>query len=137
MDTKQAAAALDKCQYWEEGSKELFAEMKADGLVAVFGASDDLIEFRGAINDEVGAYHGGTAYLTEAGLLVNDCHDDRCPHFERAKENARTIDAIWDRDGFSWVYETNIPHETFVVMEEDDTYCQGIVFALADVSKAA
>jgi len=72
MDTKEAAAQLDGSQYGQEGSRELFAAMKAAGLVAVFGASDDLVEFRGAIDDEVGAYGGTTIPLTSDGLLVNE-----------------------------------------------------------------
>lgn len=134
MDVKDAAAKLDGSEYGEEGSRDLFAEMKAAGLVAVFGASDDLMEFRGAINDEVGAWGGGTAYLTPAGLLDNDCDNDDCPHFQRAKANASTIKAIWSDGEYSWRYETAIPCERFVVKEDGEPYCQGIVFALADAA---
>ncbi len=108
--------------------------MKAAGLVAVFGGSDDLMEFRGAINDEIDCYGGGHAYLTPDGLLENKCDDSRCPYFEKAKVAAAKIKAIWDQDGFSWVYETEIPHHTFVVMDEEETYCKGIVFRLADAA---
>jgi len=91
MSVKQAAQSLDGSEYGREGSRELFAVMKAAGLVAVFGASDDLMEFRGAINDEVGAYDGGTAYLTSDGLLVNECDNDACPYFARMKETAAMV----------------------------------------------
>lgn len=132
--TRDAAAArLDGDEYGKEGSKELFAAMKAAGLVAVFGASDDLMEFRGAIDDEIGCYNGGTAYLTKAGLLTNDCDSDRCPHFAHTKKTAATIKAKWAEDGFSWSYETDIPYSMFVIKEDGENYCQGIVFALADV----
>nr|USU32855.1 hypothetical protein NG677_03925 [Methylobacterium sp. OTU13CASTA1] len=130
---EDAAEKLDGCQYREEGSPELFAAMKAARLVAVFGASDDLMEFRGAIYDEVGAYDGGTAYLTPAGLLVNDCEDGECPHFARAKKAAAKIIAKWSEGGFSWRYETAIPHTKFIIGENDERYCEGIVFALKDV----
>lgn len=131
----EAAAQLNGSQYGEEGSRELFASMKEAGLVAVFGASDDLMEFRGAIHDELGAWDGGSAYLTSAGLLVNDCDDDECPHFTRAKENAVTIDALWASEGdYSWTFKTAIPHETFEIVEGDEPYCRGLVFALADVA---
>ena len=133
MTRDEAAAALDGNQFCKEGTRELWKDMADAGLVAVFGASDDLMEFRGAIRDEVGAYDGGTAYLTCAGLIVNDCDDDKCPHFARAKLNAATISAIWDRDGISWQYETEIPHSTFKIKEDKEIYCEGIVFALADV----
>lgn len=133
MNLKEAAAALDGSEYRQEGSRELFSKMREAGLVAVFGASDDLMEFRGAIDDEIGAFDGATAYLTRDGLLENDCSNDRCPHFERARKNATAIDAIWSDGGYSWRYETRIPHETFEVTEDGEPYCRGIVFALADV----
>lgn len=131
----EAAAKLDGNQYREEGSREFFKELKEAGLVAVFGASDDLMEFRGAIYDEIGAYNGGTAYLTNEGLLQSKCEEgEDCPYFKQLLGKASTITAIWDRDGFSFQYETEIPHSTFVIMEDDDTYCKGIVFALADAA---
>ena len=130
MTAIEAAKELDGCEYTQEGSKELFERMKDAGLVAVFGASDDLIEFRGAIYDEVDAYEGGTAYLDQNGLIQNDCENDECPHFEKLKSKARTIEAKQgdvDDDQY-WSYETTIPHTTFKIMEDDGVYCLGIVF---------
>jgi hypothetical protein len=131
-----AAAKLNGNQYGKEGSKDLFEAMDTAGLVAVFGASDDLMELRGAINDEVGCYNGGTAYLTPDGLLQNDCENEECPHFIKLKEKAATVTAKWDDGGFSWRYETEIPHVKFTIKEDDENYCEGIVFALADVPAA-
>lgn len=129
----EIAASITGCQYRSEVSKELHAKALAAGVVIVYGASDDLMEFDGAISDEIGAYDGTTAYLTSSGLLENECDDDECPHFERLKEKAATIEAVWGKDGYSWQYKTAIPHVTFDVMEDGDTYCKGIVFNLADV----
>lgn len=134
MTRDEAAAQLDGNEYGKEGSKELFGAMKAAGLVAVFGASDDLMEFRGAVHDEVGCYNGGQAYLTKDGLLDNDCDEGQCPYFAKIKETAATMSAIWDDGGFSWRYATDIPHAKFVIREDGEPYCEGIVFALADVS---
>lgn len=133
----ELAALLNGRQYMKEIAKEEAAHAKAAGLVVLFGYSDDNMEFRGAIHDEVGCYDGGTAYLTSAGLLTNDCESDECPHFEKMKEKAATIKAFFDRDGYTWVYETDIPHETFEISEDDEKFCRGIVFALADVTVAA
>jgi hypothetical protein len=104
-------------------------------LVAVFGASDDLMEFRGAIYDEVDCYEGGTAHVTPDGLLRNECDNDGCPYFERRQNTSSTIEASWAPDGedISWVYITEIPHATFTIMEDGEPYCRGIVFDLADV----
>lgn len=110
-------------------------EAKELGLVVVFGASDDLMEFRGAICDELGAYDGTTAYLTPDGLLSNDCESDECPHFEKMKKRAATIDALWcEEGGISWTFRTRIPHATFVIYEDGEQYCRGIVFALSDAT---
>jgi len=133
MNTKELAAKLHKCEYRDEIGRVDEIMARENGLVVVFGASDDLMEFRGAINDEIGCYEGGSAYLTKVGLLVNECEDEDCPYFERRKKAATTIEAKWDIDGYSWIYETVIPHEIFDVLEDGEKYCRGIVFALADV----
>lgn len=129
---QEARNALHYNQYRREGSKELFTQMKESGLVAVFGASDDLIEFEGAISDEVGAYGGGKAFITNKGLLINECDDDRCPYFESAQEKAPFIQAVWGPKHIdaSWAYETTIPHKKFLIMEDDEIYCEGIIFYL-------
>jgi len=131
-----AAARLDGCEYGQEGSAQLWAEMKTRGLVAVFGASDDLMEFRGAIDDEVSAYDGTTALVTVDGLF-EPCGDN-CKFSIAAQKEAAEIDALWcAEDGLSWSYETDIPHATFNVMEDGEVYCRGIVFALSSLRQAS
>lgn len=137
MTPQEAAAKLDGRQYRKEMPDGFAKQLKAAGLVAVYGASDDLMEFEGAIRDEVGCYDGGTAFLTPAGLLTNECENKECPHFLKLKEAATPIHANWDDGGFSWRYETSIPHAKFIIKEDDDNYCEGIVFALADVPPPA
>ena len=136
LTMKEAAAALDGNEYGKEGSKELFAQMKDAGLVAVFGASDDLMEVRGAVYDEAGAGEsGGVAYFTTAGMLYSDCDDDACPYFAKLKEKASKVNAIWAptaHEGASWLMETDLPHETFRIMEDGEVYCIGLVFDLKD-----
>jgi hypothetical protein len=134
MNAKELAARLNGTDYPLYVPKELAAEAKIAGLVIVYGASDDLMEFAGAIDDELGAYDGTTAYLVRTGILQNDCDNDGCPHFEKLKANAKTIEALWCKEGdYSWTYRTAIPHETFEITEDGGPYCRGIVFALADV----
>lgn len=133
MDAKELAALLNGREYSNEITPEESAQAKAAGLVVVYGASDDLMELAGAIHDEVGCSDGGTAYLTSTGLLTNDCESDNCPHFDKIKAKATAIEAIWADGDYSWTYKTTIHHETFEIVEGDDKYCRGIVFALADV----
>lgn len=129
MDIQSAAAELNGSEYGEEGSAVFFAAMKEHGLVAVFGASDDLMEFRGAIYDEIGAYDGTTAYLTSTGL-IEQC-DCECPHYEKALKSSKTIEACWDGgEGYAWTYTTQIAHATFDVLEGGEPYCRGIVFSM-------
>ncbi|WP_028136138.1 hypothetical protein [Bradyrhizobium japonicum] len=136
MTRDEAAAALDGNQYREEGSTELFRAMKAAGLVAVYGASDDLMEFEGAIRDEVGVYNGGIAYLNRKGLIANECESDNCPYHKQVLKDApAAIEAVWDSNGFSWQYKTSLPHSKFIIKEDGENYCEGIVFSLADISR--
>jgi hypothetical protein len=113
------------------------AEAKNHGLVVVFGASDDLMEFRGAIHDEIGCYNGGDAYVDGAGLLpdrdsIDDDDDALADYFVR-KPSAKLIQALWCAEpGYSWTFTANIPHVTFEITEDGEPYCRGIVFALVD-----
>jgi hypothetical protein len=134
MTPNELAAQLNGREYGHEITPDEARQAKADGLVVVFGYSDDNMELRGAIDNEIDAYEGGTAYLTADGLLTNDCDNDDCPHFAKLKALAATIDAKFDSEGYTWTYETAIPHTTFEIVEGDEKYCRGIVFALADVA---
>jgi hypothetical protein len=137
MTPQELAAQLDGRNYREEITDDEANAAYDAGLVVVFGASDDLVELRGKIDNEVGAYNGTTIYLTSAGLLENECNDDGCPYFEKLKESASAIEAQFDKDGYTWTYKTAIPHAVFDITEDGEKYCRGIVFALADVKGGA
>lgn len=124
MTPSDAAEALNGNQYREEGSRELFRDMKQNNLVAVFGGSDDLMEFRGAIDDEIGAWDGTSVWVKADGSLNQEV-------------SGYQIDALWcEEEGISWTYKTDIPHKTFLIMEDDDVYCRGIVFSLDRMVKS-
>lgn len=139
LSAKTLASLFDGREYRGEISTEEELRAKDAGLVVVFGASDDAMEFRGAIDDELGAWEGTTAYLDQAkGLIDNRCDSEDCPHYMEAQQQAAlkgaTIEALWGEHAHcSWSYKTAIPHETFTIVEDGDPYCQGIVFSLADV----
>lgn len=146
MNAKELADLLNGREYGKEITAAERVLAKISGLVVVFGASDDLMEFRGAIYDELSGFNGITAYLTSEGLIQNECENDSCPHFAKLKEKAATIKAMWceyepiseDDHTHSWTFKTAIPHETFEIVEDGEPYCRGIVFALQDVvSKTA
>lgn len=142
MTKEELAAQLNGIEYPCRISKELKAAAKAAGLVIVYGASDDLMEFDGAIYDEVGVYNGGEALLDAKGVLdrsqIDDDDDEAIADFVARKGGARKIEAIWSNAGneAAWTYKTDIPHVNFDVMDEGDTYCRGLVFALSDLGGA-
>lgn len=139
MNTKQLAEMLDGIEYPADRAitKETKNQAKEDGLVIVYGGSDDLTEFDGAIYDERSAWEGAKHWVVGTGLYpANRCDDERCPNYERpSTNNAVPLKAIWcGPSGASWEFDFPVAHETFKVMEDGEVYCYGIVFSLADVA---
>ena len=54
--------------YSEKRREQQRQEAKENGLVIVYGASDDLMEFDGAIYDEGGCFDGGRVYFDRDGV---------------------------------------------------------------------
>ena len=136
-DAKGFAAMFDGRAYRNEVSATEAAAMKERGLVAVFGASDDLMEFRGAINDEVGCYGEGEALITQGGLIHNRCGNEDCPYFADERSRAHVIKVSWwEGEHLFCRCETSIPHEQFEIMEDGEVYCVGIVFSLFNLENA-
>lgn len=134
------AALLNGSQYPFTPIKEIAAKAKAAGLVIVYGASDDLVEFDGALYDEVSRYDGGTVLVDSQGVLdrdqVDDDDDEAIATYHQRSKSARRIEALWGENGWDWSYETDIPHATFEILEGAEPYCRGIVFAVADLVRA-
>ena len=135
MTAKELAEMLSGREVGEEIIWGEERDIKDAGLVVVYGYSDDNVELCGAINDEVGAYNGTTVYLIPDGILQEpECGRDDCPYFAKKREKAKTIKAVWHDEGAPcWTFETDIPHETFTVMEDGEPFCVGIVFSMADL----
>jgi hypothetical protein len=133
MNAEELASLLTVIGY-DGITKDHAALAKENGLVIVYGASDDIMVFEGAIYDEVGCFNGGKAFLNSTGLILNLCDDDSCPYFQEELKRGAIVRAIWhDKGNPCWTYETKIPHETFQMMDEGELYCIGIVFALKDI----
>jgi hypothetical protein len=135
MTKEELAQKLNGREYCREITREELEDAKRNNLVVVYGASDDLMEFRGAIEDEIDAYEGATVSIDKNGLLQNQCENDRCPYFSDRTAKAAKIEAVWCPQGedLSWAYKTEIPHATFDVLEDGELYCRGIVFRLDDL----
>lgn len=142
MTKEELAGLLDGKSYREEISSELLTAAKVHGLVIVYGHSDDLMEFEGAIEDEFGCYDGGECRIDSEGVLPDrdqaeddaDGDDDRMEDWHRRRKAAKKIEAIWCATGQpAWTYKTKIPHATFNVMEDGEVQCRGLVFNIADI----
>lgn len=138
MNAKELAERLNGREYGRRYmlDPEEMKVAKESGLVVVYGASDDLVEMEGAVRDEFGT---NTLHFTKDGLLANKCDDEGCPYFEQMVEKAAPLEPRWNDSpgGPAWTFETEIPHETFDILEDGEVFCRGIVFALSDVRKKA
>ena len=131
MDIKEFAESISGKEYgYQPFTKEEIETAKENGFVIVYGMSDDLMEFEGAIRDEGGCFNGGEVLFNNHGVCQGE--DDRAYH--------NCINAVWyggerDENGnkIAWTYETEIPYETFMVYEDGEPYCRGIVFNVNDV----
>ena len=146
MNKEALAALLNGRNYREEISKEEAQEAKVNGLIVIFGASDDLVEFRGAIYDEIGAWDGTDFFIATPGTEIPVDEDEET--FKKAKEltpvplrprspvTKNKFKAIWAPRELdcSWLIKTEIPHATFDIMSNGELYCRGVVVHVADLS---
>ena len=136
MTVKELARLLDGRKYGYVITDEEQAEAKTAGLVVAYGYSDDLLEFEGAICDEVGAYRGATAYLKKGELIPEpSCgvEADECKLYQEFLSTAHKMTTVWHNgSGPCWTILTDIPHETFNIIEDGETVSVGIVFRAED-----
>jgi hypothetical protein len=147
MTLEEWALKLTGRQYRDELSREEEKQAAVDGMLIVFGASDDLLEFRGEFHDEIGAYNGTKAEIDSKGLkpIWNEgdekSFEDAKEFFERKDSPSFTVQAEWspsDQD-FSWVIRVDVANSwaggprymPFIVKEDDEQYCKGLVIDFA------
>lgn len=130
MTVKEYAEMLNGREYgYPQFKKEEIQIAKEKGFVIVYGASDDLMEFDGALCDEAGCFDGGTVHLCETGVV------------DYGSAETKRIKAVWcdkertDENGniIPWTYKTKIPHEAFMIYDCGEPYCEAIVFSIDDV----
>lgn len=120
---KQWSEKLNGREYRSELTRDEEKELKEQGIVAVFGFSDDLCELRGAADDEMDCFDGGVIFIKPNGDVL---------YSVKSTDTYKTIHAVWNDNGIPWTYQTDIPHETFDILEDGEIYCKGILFRLAD-----
>lgn len=135
MTKKELAALLNGRSLGDEMSEQDEVDAKENDLIVIYGYSDDLAEIRGAIYEEVSCYDGGVIPFLSGDLLEKKCDNDDCPHEEDMLEKAKIVKAHWCSGKIPWTYETEIPHETFDIMEDGIVFCRGIVFDRRDIEE--
>lgn len=139
MTHQELAAILNGREYGDEITKAEEVQAQLSGLVVVFGYSDDNVEMRGAIHDEVGCYEGGVIGFNARGPVPKPDRDERevlekFGVLEQVLNSTVSFEAKWcdEPGGPSWTYEAAFPHSTFEVMEDGGVYCRGMVFSLKE-----
>ena len=135
MAAQDFANKINGREMGEEITKDEDKEARSKGLVVVFGWSDDCTEFRGVINDEVGT---GLIQITAKGRIlfaeVLETLEELVAEGTIDKEDLpkfKTITANHGKTG--WVFETDIPHAEFKVVEDGEHFGTGIVFHISDL----
>ena len=140
MNKEQLAALLNGREYGSEITSAEAQAAKDAGLVVVFGYSDDNLEMRGRLNEEVGCNDGGTFKIGKRGILdewseyEEKCKDDARKWFHLEVQAKNTLTAVWGGpEKYVWTYGIDCPFATFDIMEDEEKYCRGIVFSIEDL----
>lgn len=154
MTTKEWAEKLNGRQYMNRVAEEEERQAKEDGVVIVYceegEGCDDVFMFNGAIHDDgrIADEEGLEIMSSEEMLaadrdydymadILEDNMDDEIKEYDLDEDEIQNLKCPVIRlesalDNIPLVIETNIPHETFDMMDGGNLYCRGIVFRLAD-----
>lgn len=138
MELKEFAEKLSGREYeCPQFTKEELEEAKENGFLIICGASDDLMELEGAIEDEACVFDGGIVHIQAPYEADGQIIGGGVVEGNNGQNNVFTVEAKWDEgrdeDGniIAWTYETSVPHETFDIMDDGEIYCRGIVIKLS------
>jgi hypothetical protein len=150
ISLKEFAAMLDGREYGSEISEQEIEQAGCLGYLVVYGYSDDNVELRGVVDEEIGAWDGKIFKFDRRGVQPswNDESEQRDKEQARAffsRENipAFRINAEWcperqEYHDLSWLItledysDIGIKWEPFTIFEDGEPFCRGFV---ADLSK--
>jgi hypothetical protein len=140
---EQLAELLNGSEHRYEIAESQEEVAKRNNLLILFGESDDLLEARGVINDEFGAWEGGEWLLMKEGEVYKELQNDNTYHKakkiclvdEADAENARRIKLEWinARPEGVWKFTTKLAHSKFTVMEDGEPYGEGIIIDIDEI----
>jgi hypothetical protein len=138
MNTKEIAKLLHGIEYKRPHQIPIQIQeiAKANGIVIVIGANDDLVQLCGALNDELCASEfkiSPYGVVPDFNDLLSRSDRDGLRSFFAFEYTSMPIKPIYGQNHKAWQYETPIVHDQFDIMEDGNIYCTGIVFRLADV----
>lgn len=135
------ASRLNGREYGKEITKEEIEEAKEKGFVVVYGYSDDNVEFCGALMDEIGAWNGARIAIDNKGVGLYE--EESCKYEITALWDGKLDDRLYMKNGYDchdenedlipWTFDTGIPHSTFMIYEDEEPFCRGIVINMEDL----
>lgn len=137
---------LNNRQYEYELNDNLEKFAKDYNLAVAFAISDDLIEFRGAFEEELCVSeefyfdkefkiisNHNKIKLDEKDICIDDFISIYKLDLEVELKNKITQEWRPKDSKASWRLSTNFPHKTFNIFEGENLYCVGIVFDINDL----
>lgn len=134
ISAEKFASMLNGREYRNEMTPYDEKLAKDRGFIVVFGASDDLTEFRGLIDDEIGSYEGADHFILSDGTFADDEYfeQNRNGWVNPNKRILCSVLAVWSND-IPWKYITSVKNHKFNIMENGEVYCEGIVLDIRDM----
>ena len=131
VDIKEFAKLINgKERGYPQFTKGEIQTARENGFVITCGIPDSLIVFDGAVKGDGICFGSGKVFFN---------HDEVYQGYNKEKY-PYCINVVWcggetDETGqeITWTYETEIPHETFMIYEDREPYCRGIVFSVEDL----
>lgn len=140
---KKIAQELNNIDYYDINHylrNDISAPLKENGIVVAFGQSDDLLEFRGAIDDEIDCYYQTKLLWLDDRFINYDDANEICgwlddeygslfvSQIKKMCENTKYISINTDSDMYQFEYEMNFPSEQFNIIKDGEVYGVGFVF---------